>query len=173
LLFLRDLGETEVGGFGLAADDDPLLIEDVQLVLQKCSWIHVELDDASVADFFDRQVDEGRQPDRFARIWIHTHPGDSPRPSGTDEETFARVFGRTDWAVMFILACEGQSYARLRTNTGLPLKIEIPVEIDYTRPFTGCDFDSWEEEYWKNVQSTESLTEDLFPVSERACPPCA
>jgi proteasome lid subunit RPN8/RPN11 len=173
LLFLRDLGETEVGGFGIAADDDPLFIEDVQLVQQKCSWVHVELDDASVADFFDRQVDEGRQPDRFARIWIHTHPGDSTRPSETDEETFARVFGRSDWAVMFILACEGQSYARLRINTGLPLEIEIPVEVDYTRPFAGCDFDAWEEEYWNNVQSTESLTDDRFPVSGRACPPCA
>ena len=26
LLFLRDRGETEIGGFGLAAADDPLLI---------------------------------------------------------------------------------------------------------------------------------------------------
>ena len=36
----------------------------------------------------------------------------------TDEETFARVFGRTDWAVMFILARQGQSYARLRFHVG-------------------------------------------------------
>jgi len=131
------------------------------------------MDDASVADYFDRQVDEGRRPDRFARIWIHTHPGDCPLPSGTDEETFNRVFGRADWAVMFILACEGQSYARLRINTGLPLEIEIPVKIDYTHSFTGCDFDTWEDEYENNVQSTESLANDLFAVSGRACPPRA
>lgn len=118
LLYLRDYGETEVGGFGVTASDDLLLIEDVQLVKQVCSWAHVEFDDESVADFFDRQVDAGRRPEQFARIWVHTRPGDCPRPSMIDEEAFDRVFGRPDWAVMFILACGGQSYARLRFNVG-------------------------------------------------------
>ena len=36
LLFLRDFGDTEVGGFGIASDNDLLLIEDVQLVGQQC-----------------------------------------------------------------------------------------------------------------------------------------
>ena len=52
LLFLRDYGNTEVGGFGIAAEDDLLLVEDVQLVQQVCSWVSVTFDDASVADFF-------------------------------------------------------------------------------------------------------------------------
>ena len=37
LLYLRDLGPTEVGGFGISAADDLLRIEDVQLVLQNCT----------------------------------------------------------------------------------------------------------------------------------------
>jgi len=119
------------------------------------------MDDAAVADFFDRQVDEGRRPDRFARIWIHTHPGDCPHPSGTDEETFQRVFGRADWAVMFILAREGESYARLRVNTGLPLEIEIPVQVDYMRSFAGCDRDAWETEYWERVHQEKSITSQI------------
>ena len=41
LLFLRDLGETEVGGFGISAADDLLLIEDFVLVRQHCSVITV------------------------------------------------------------------------------------------------------------------------------------
>ena len=57
LLFLRDYGGTEVGGFGIAAKGDLLFVEDIQLVEQECSWAHVAFDDDSVADFFDQQVD--------------------------------------------------------------------------------------------------------------------
>ena len=57
-------------------------------------------DDEAVSVFFEDQVDLGRKPEQFFRLWCHTHPGDSPDPSSIDEETFARVFGRCDWAVM-------------------------------------------------------------------------
>jgi len=161
LLFLRDYGETEVGGFGIAADDDLLFVEDVQLVEQTCSWAHVAFDDESVADFFDAQVDAERQPEQFARIWVHTHPGDSPQPSLTDQETFDRVFGRSDWAVMFILAQQGQSYARLRFNVGPGGAIQIPIHVDYSRLFSGSAPDAWEQEYLANVgvqQSTLAIS---------------
>jgi proteasome lid subunit RPN8/RPN11 len=156
LLFLRDYGETEVGGFGIAASDDLLFVEEVQLVKQDCSWAHVAFDDESVADFFDVQVDQGRQPEQFARIWVHTHPGDCPQPSLTDEETFERVFGRSDWALMFIVAREGQSYARLRFNVGPGGAIEIPVKVDYSRPFSSSNLDEWEKEYLANVGVQQS-----------------
>ncbi|REJ88274.1 MAG: hypothetical protein DWQ35_20045 [Planctomycetota bacterium] len=156
-----------MGAFGISAGDDLLYLEDVQLVQQTCSWAHVAFDDQSVADFFDRQVDEGRRPEQFARIWLHTHPGDSPRPSLTDEETFDRVFGRSTWAIMCILACEGQSYARLRFNDGPRAELEIPVTVDYTRPFDSCDHEAWEHEYLANVQTqqpariTSTVTEPI------------
>lgn len=78
LLFLRDAGETEVGGFGISAADDLLYVENVQLVRQTCDVASVAFDDESVADYFDRQVDAGRTPSRVGRIWLHTHPGSSP-----------------------------------------------------------------------------------------------
>jgi hypothetical protein len=155
LLFLRDLGETEVGGFGLAAADDLLHVEDIQLVRQVCSSVSVAFDDAAVADFFDRQVDQGRKPEQFARIWLHTHPGSSPQPSSTDQDTFARVFGRTDWAVMFILARGGQIYARLRFHVGPGGDVDLPVRVDYTRPFPASDHAAWREEYLSNVQAED------------------
>lgn len=167
LLFLRDYGDTEVGGFGIAASDDLLLVEDVQLVKQVCSWAHVAFDDESVADYFDRQVDAERRPEQFARIWVHTHPGDCPRPSMTDEETFGRVFGRADWAVMFILACEGQSYARLRFNVGPYAEAEIPVDVDYSRSFGATEPDAWEQEYLANMhaaQPVRSMAAELEPA---------
>lgn len=152
LLFLRDLGETEVGGFGICAADDLLFVEDVQLVKQVCTGVSVCFDDQAVADFFDRQVDLGRGPRQFARVWLHTHPGNSPEPSMTDEDTFARVFGRTDWAVMFILARRGQSYARLRFHVGPGGDLDLPVEVDYSRPFLGSDHAAWREEYLAAVE---------------------
>jgi hypothetical protein len=151
-LFLRDAGDTDIGGFGVAASDDLLFVEDMHLVRQTCTWITAEFDDQSVADFFDTQVDEGRRPEEFARLFVHTHPGNSAQPSGTDEATFARVFGCTDWAVMFILARGGQCYARLRYNTGPGAEIELPVEVDYGCEFDGSDFLLWHEEYLAHVR---------------------
>ena len=157
LLYLRDRGETEVGGFGICCSDDLLRVDDVQLVRQTCTQVTVEFDDESVADFFDHQVDAGLRPEQFARIWIHTHPGDSARPSSTDEETFARVFGGSDWALMFILAREGECYARLQFNVGPRSSQELDVQIDYSQPFDGADWEAWDEEYLANVQSQDWL----------------
>ena len=42
-------------------------------------------------------VDAGVPPGRFARVWLHTHPGASVEPSHVDEETFGRGFGGCDW----------------------------------------------------------------------------
>lgn len=174
LLFLRDVDDTEVSGFAVTTSDDLLFVEDIQLVKQVCSWAHVAFDDESVADFFDQQVDTGRQPEQFARIWVHTHPGDCPQPSMTDEETFERAFGRSDWAIMFILARKGKSYARLRFNVGPCADLEIPVEIDCSRSFAGCDNETWKREYLANVYpdqlagSTRQSSEPVFasPVDD-------
>ena len=163
LLFLREAGDTEVGGFGISAADDLLLIEDVQLVRQVCDLATVSFDDASVADFFDRQVDAGVSMARCGRVWLHTHPGDSPQPSMTDEETFIRVFGRTDWSVMFILARGGQSYARLRFHVGPGGDIELPVHVDYSRPFAASDHAAWLAEYQAHVEMPELLPRAVLP----------
>jgi len=152
LLFLRDAGDTEIGAFGISAPDDLLFVEDVQLVAQNGTWVHVKFDDEAVANFFDDQVDAGRRPEQFGRLWLHTHPGNSPEPSGTDEATFARVFGCVDWAVMFILARGGQTYARLRYNVGPGAEFKLPVEVDFSRPFNGTTFESWQDEYQVNVR---------------------
>ena len=152
LLFLRDLGPTEVGGFGITSAEDLLLVEDVVLVRQQCTVATVHFEDESVADFFDDQVDRGRQPQQVGRIWLHTHPGDSAEPSGVDEETFARVFGNADWAVMGILAQAGPTYARLRFNVGPGGQVLIPVEQDYSTVFPATDRAAWEQEYAENVE---------------------
>ena len=168
LLYLCNQATTEIGGFGISLPEDLLSIEDVQLVRQSCTVVSVKFDDAAVADFFDEQVDLGRRPEQFARIWIHTHPGDSADPSGVDEETFQRVFGNADWAVMAILAQGGKSYARLRFNVGPGGELRIPVQVDYQRPFIASDYEAWEQELQENVKAEDSFSD--FDAIERLEP---
>lgn len=151
LHYLREAGESEIGGFAITADDDPAYVEDVKLLRQRCTAVSVVFDDSAVADFFDEQVDQGLRPDRFARIWVHTHPGDCPLPSWVDEQTFRRVFERPDWAIMFILAGGQNSYARVRYNTGPGMAAVLPVQVDYSRPFPASDIAAWNCEYAANV----------------------
>lgn len=151
LLHLRDQGPTEVGGFGVSAPGDLLLVEDVRLVRQQCSAVTVRFDDSAVADHFDACVDQGLVPEQFGRIWIHTHPGECPLPSSTDEATFERCFGATDWALMFILARGGSTYARLRFQSGPGGDLVLPVEIDYQRAFPASDSAAWQQEYERAV----------------------
>jgi hypothetical protein len=158
LLYLRDLGITEVGGFGVTPADDLLYVQEIALVKQVCSAVSVVFEDASVADFFDEQIDRGLRPEQFARIWIHTHPAISPDPSGVDEETFARVFGECNWAVMFIIAEDGRTYARLGFHTGPGGALEIPVEVDFSMPFAASDEEAWEREHLANVQVDDVFT---------------
>lgn len=165
LLYLRDLGNTEVGGFGISSADDLLLVEDICLVKQSCTEVTVRFDDQAVADFFDAQVDAGLPPQRFARIWVHTHPGKSPHPSQTDEQTFQRCFGDSDWALMFIVARGGQTYARLRLNAGPGGEVELPVEVDYSQNFPAADRASWDQEYQRSVVLEELVA--WAPLSER------
>lgn len=151
LVYLRDRGDTEIGGFGLSAEDDPLFVIDVLTVKQRCTPVTVAFDDAAVADLFDELVDQGIRPERFGRLWIHTHPGDCPRPSSTDETTFERAFGKTNWSVMAILACGGASYARLSFHSGPGGALKIPVRVDYGQPFGAADWEAWEQEYVNHV----------------------
>ena len=125
------------------------------LVEQATTVASVSFDDEAVADLFDQQVDAGVDPQRFARIWLHTHPGDSAEPSATDEETFERVFGSCNWAVMFILAKGGQTYARVRFNVGPGGQAHLPVAVDYEQPFEASDHEAWEADYERCVHPAE------------------
>lgn len=166
LIYLRDVGDTEIGGFGISCLDDLFYLEDVELVSQRCTWSHVRFDDEAVADYFERQVRAGRQPAEFARIWVHTHPGNSAQPSSTDEATFTRVFSRADWAVMLILARDGQAYARLRFNAGPGAEMELAVEVDYQHSFDAADHVNWRSEYEHCVRRETSADSSFLRVSD-------
>lgn len=141
-----------MGAFGISDPQDPLAITDVLLIPQRTTSVSVVFDDAAVADYFDQQIDAGRRPEQFARVWLHSHPGDSALPSSKDEETFARVFGKCDWAVMGILSRGGTTYARLRFSAGPSGELRIPVEVDFSLPFAASDPEAWRADYNRCVQ---------------------
>lgn len=159
LCYLRDLGSTEVGAFGIADADNLLRVQEIQLVQQRCTTVTVKFDDTAVADFFDAQVDQGRRPEQFGRIWIHTHPGNCPRPSSVDRRTFQRCFGRCDWAVMLILARNDSTSAELHWRQG-DARLPMSVEIDYSRPFPASEFSEWKQEYEQLVHTDERHHKD-------------
>jgi hypothetical protein len=162
---MRDLGRSEIGGFAITHANDPLLVEKFLTVKQLVSVVSVAFNDNAVADFFDQQIDLGLKPQQFMRIWAHSHPGDSAHPSSTDEETFARVFGHSDWALMFIVSRSSKTYARLRFNTGPGGHLQIPAQVDYSQAFPASDQEAWKQEYQANVQP-----EMLMPPFDRFGP---
>ena len=157
LLWLRDRGDTEVGGFGITAADDPLRVIEFVTVHQQCTAVSVVFDDDAVADYFQDQLKAGRRPEQCGRVWVHTHPGQSAAPSGIDEDTFARVFGVCDWAVMCIVAKQGARYARLRFNVGPGADKRIAVRVDHVPPFGAADPEAWEAEYLGNIHREDEL----------------
>lgn len=172
LQFFCHQGDTEIGGFGISNKHNLLYVEDFVTVLQATTAVTVRLDDTAVADFTDGCVDAGLEIKQFLRIWCHTHPGDSPEPSGVDEETFRESFGSCDWAVMFILSRTEKTYARMRFSAGPGGSMTLPVSVDWSRwpAVTGSHLydllDRWQKEFDHNVIAEYHLV-DLEPVRDR------
>lgn len=180
LLYFRDKSDNEVGGFGIGTPDDLLFIREFLTVKQEVTCVSVKFDDEAVSKFFDEQVDLGRRPEQFARVWLHTHPGDSPDPSSTDEETFKRVFGNCQWAAMCIVAQDNSAYARLSFNIGPGGQILIPVEVDYSQDFGPSDHSAWDAQFQADIRPMEWLNRPALPQEKPAansqpveapCPP--
>ena len=165
--YLCHAGPTEVAGFGLSALHDPLYLEDILVLGQRATSVSVAFDDAAVADLFDRMTDSQVAPHRFARVWLHTHPGSSAKPSGVDEATFRRVFGSCDWSVMAILSRTSATYARLQFSAGPGGSLEIPVAVDWQAwpgiPSLESHFAQWREEYEQHVKPMPFEYQELLP----------
>lgn len=151
LLYFRDAGNTEVGMYGITPTEDPMLITDVRLVKQECTGATVELDTEDSGKFVERMLDEGLAPWQCQNIWIHTHPGNCPEPSGTDKDNFKKNFSHPNWAVFFILANGGQTWCEVQFNVGPTCRVTCEHSVVYEGNFRGTDKEAWQEEYKKNV----------------------
>lgn len=153
--WFRDRGDTEISGFGISKKEEPLYVVDFLTVLQKASSASIEFDDEALNKFLKHMVEEQEyHPSEVLRIWLHTHPGASASPSGTDMSTFRDVFGGSDWSLMVILAKGGECKAKVRFNVGPACEIELKTQVDLNPPFDGItqdDYEAWEKEYEKNI----------------------
>lgn len=159
LLRMRDLGETEVAGYGITQTEDPLLVTDFVTVKQKCTMATFDLDNEDIAEYSERMMDAGLVPWMYSNILIHTHPGNCPNPSHTDEENFMKAFSHPNWAIMFIIARGGETYCRLKVNTPPGVTKELKVCVDYSHPFPGSEETAWKDEYRQKVSKEEFLWE--------------
>lgn len=156
--WMRDRSNNEVAAFGISSRSDITYIEDIRLLKQTVSGASAEFDEDDIPRYLDDMIDEGYQPLECMRIWLHTHPGHSASPSGTDEKTFEEAFGRADWAVMCILAQGGEIKAKVcltAANGQFRHDFTIPITVDCTGAFSGVtkeDVERWEDEYVKYVQ---------------------
>lgn len=161
LRYLRDKGRTEVGFMAVTLKENPSLVIDVVMPKQINSYAFVEFKEEVLHEFYERMVDDGYDVEEFARIWCHTHPGDSAHPSGQDEETFKKEFGNCHWAIMFILGKTDQTTCRIKymnhpnlTNVlGTHTSKEIPVFVDYNADTWAVNSDArkeWDAEYAEN-----------------------
>lgn len=171
LLHWRDKGSTEVTGFMITAEDDPLCVEDIVLIEAECSAAFVDMSEEDIMrhimDYFDAGIVD---QSRITSIWWHTHPGSSAGPSGQDEETFDDRSESSDWNIMFILARGGQMTCRLRLRrAGLSFDIELPVYLDYSIPWPtdveGNPQAQWDEAFDEKVKRKTYTVATPAPLS--------
>lgn len=148
LCFIRDIGDTEIGCFGMAETDDPLLLTDIHLPEQECTLATVDLDGQSLLNYRAACRQAGLDEKHSFRVWIHTHPKMSANPSHTDETTYEQLFSGADWGVMLIVSKTGDEYARVRYGgDGPQADAELGIAIDYSVPFSKSNHADWEAIY--------------------------
>jgi len=123
--------DTEAGAFGLSKTSSPLHILDIGIPHQTVSGTSVEFDDDKIAQYTDEMYMAGFEPGESSRIWIHTHPAGINGPSGTDEDTFAKIFGNYDWGAMVIFPKNSTPYARIKTTKPVPMEALADVQVAY------------------------------------------
>lgn len=164
LKVLCHIGNTEVCMWGVAENPkNPFYVNDLLVPKQECSAATVDPDMSDLADRRFELIGRGLEPYQFNPIWCHTHPGDSPTPSGVDESTFADL--QLQWAIMFILARGGQTYCRMKLRTHkesgheITVQVLVPVMVDWEAWPVAADniedglFKKWREEYHERVTS--------------------
>ena len=157
LHYMRDVGDTEVGGFGISRVENPLLVEDFVLPLQDCRAASVDFDEEGFIDYCQKMADAGLRADQYMRLWIHTHPGNSASPSQRDLTSWNSTFADMSWAVMFILAKGGAYSCKYRSkNHIMALELELQAAVNWNQlgPYalTPECYTAWKAEYTAAVQ---------------------
>lgn len=147
VIYMRDKGGTEVSGFCITDSHAKDLVVDFQLVKQTCTSVTTDMDKDGLSDFIETMADQDISPGECMRVWLHTHPGSSPSPSGTDEKTFEGLMEKYPYIVMLIIAKGGAQFGRIGFTQGCGGYADVDWEVDWTIPGEAVDFDEWDAEY--------------------------
>jgi len=129
LVWFRDQKKTEVGAMAISKPEDPLFVTDFEFLPQECTSVKTDFDTDAQNEWMETKLIDGHNPDNFARIWAHTHPGASATPSGTDWDTFQEAMGEAAWGVMLILGTSNEFVCVFRCHDQM---LNIPVEVEQT-----------------------------------------
>ena len=155
IMYCRDSYNEEIAAYAVSSEDDLLYVEDIWIPKQSVSVGSFEFDTNYTLEMLDRFfAEQGIQPYRCSRIWIHTHPQGVLGPSGTDENTFSQIFGNFTWSIMVIFpkACQTPYAAMTINQKGLPrFRVTIPVEPDHSNQAVGLDLDALKTTIQENV----------------------
>ena len=116
----------------ITSSDDPMYVTDFEFLLQECTSVKTDFDTDAQNEWMESKLIEGKNPENFARIWAHTHPGPSATPSGTDWDTFQEAMGEAAWGVMLILGQSNEFVCVFRCRDQM-LNLHVEVE-DATIP---------------------------------------
>ena len=152
-LYFRDAGPTEISAIGQTQHNRPDLIVDLHLLKQEASPAFVSLDGEALADYLDTQTTNGLTVDECCRVFLHTHPGNSATPSGTDITTYNEFFANAPWSAFVILARGGQTWAQIRYGgRGPRTSVTANLTVDWSAPFPQTDHKNWRKAYTDNVE---------------------
>jgi proteasome lid subunit RPN8/RPN11 len=150
LVRCRDTHDTEVGGWFVSDSLDNLLyVSDFQTVKQTVTTTTVEFDDDDMTDYISRMSEQEIWPAMCQKIWVHTHPGNSSSPSGTDWNTLNSMMEKidvNDWVIMFILAMDNSYTCKLAYKTPFG-----NIFQDIKCEFLSYYYEEWDEEFKKNI----------------------
>ena len=104
-------------------------------------------------------------PAQCFRIFVHTHPGDCPKPSSTDWETFNSLMSSYPWFGMLIFAKNQDYYFYMKFTQGPGISADVDLEIDWGVPCQAVDFEHLESEYTKKV-SIKPKVSAVFKLPE-------
>ena len=101
----------EVSLMGVSRSEEEInYIVDFVCIPQEASAGLTEPTDEGMLEYSENMMIDKKLPtSMFRSFWAHTHPGTSPTPSGTDNDTFKKWFKDADIGVMYILAKDDDS----------------------------------------------------------------
>lgn len=121
----------EIGGFGYVEriSDREFRLTKLVLLKRKTSAVSVEPAPEAYAEYVTQEIPEGKEKEEIGKIrfYWHSHPGMSPYPSLTDEESIKNLSAGRGWIIWMIINQKGEYVLALESAPYFRIPLEIVV----------------------------------------------